>query len=252
MKTIDLNCDMGESFGLYRYGADQELIPLTSSANIACGFHGGDPSVMRQTVAAAHAHGLALGAHVGYPDLLGFGRRNLGVRPAELKDYVTYQLGALAAFAGALGARLHHVKPHGALYMTALDDEAISRAIVEAILEQDPGLMIYTIDGSATFRAAQKAGLRAVPEFFADRGYSARGKVKMFDWKIEEAGATPDAIGERICRLVLEGRVATFDGGDIPARAETVCVHSDTPEAPEIVRAIRNALKNANIEVKCA
>ena len=252
MKSIDLNCDMGESFGPYRYGADQELIPLISSANIACGFHGGDPSVMRQTVAAAQARGVALGAHLGYPDLLGFGRRNLCVRPGELKDYVTYQLGALTAFARALGVRLHHVKPHGALYMMALDDEAMSRAIVEAVEEQDPALMIYTIEGSATFFAAQQAGLRAVTEFFADRGYSARGKVKMFDWKIEEAGATPAAIGERICRLIREGRVRSFDGGDIEVRAETVCVHSDTPGAPEIVRAIRTALRDAGIEVKTA
>ena len=250
MNTIDLNSDMGESFGLYRHGADDEIISFISSANIACGFHAGDPSVMRNSVALARRHGVSVGAHVGFPDLLGFGRRSLQVRPTELKNYVTYQLGALQAVAKAEGLRVHHVKPHGAMYMMALEDEEMSLAILEAVIEQDETLIIYTIEDSATFRVARKLGLRAVPEFFADRGYRSDGSVKMFDWNIAEAGETPEAIGARIARLILTGKVATIDGGEIAIRPQTVCVHSDTPRSPEIVRAIRTDLKNAGIEVK--
>ncbi len=251
MNTIDLNCDMGESFGLYRYGADAELIPLISSANIACGFHAGDPTIMRRTVAEAHRHGVAVGAHVGYPDLLGFGRRNMCVRPAEVKDYITYQLGAIDAFAKAQGTELHHVKPHGALYMMALEDEAMSRAIVEAVLEHNPALSIYTIAGSATFEAARRLGIRPVSEFFADRGYFACGQVKMFDWCIEEAGGTPAGIGERVMTLVATGKVASMDGHLFDLHAETICVHSDTPGAPAIVKAIRERLSAAQVDIRC-
>src|SRR5258708_6711388 len=175
ISSIDLNCDMGESFGLYRYGADEEVLPHISSANVACGFHAGDPTVMRRTVALARRHGVAVGAHVGFPDLLGFGRRPLAVKPAQLKDYMTYQIGALQAFVRAEGVRLHHVKPHGALYMMALEDEALSRAIVEAALEAEEGLPIYTVKGSATDAVARRCGRRSVAEFFADRGYYAHG-----------------------------------------------------------------------------
>jgi 5-oxoprolinase (ATP-hydrolysing) subunit A len=248
--SVDLNCDMGESFGPYRHGADGEVISFISSANIACGFHGGDPSVMRNSVALARNYGVAVGAHVGFPDLLGFGRRNLQVRPAELKDYVTYQVGALQAIAKAQGLRVLHVKPHGAMYMMALEDEQMSRAILEAVIEQDETLSIYTIEDSATFLMAGKLGLRTVSEFFADRGYRSDGTVKMFDWNLDEAGGTPEAIGARVARLILTGKVAAMDGTEITMRPQTVCVHSDTPRAPEIVRAIRDDLKNAGIDVK--
>jgi UPF0271 protein len=249
-RTIDLNCDMGESFGLYRYGADEEVIAHISSANVACGFHAGDPTVMRRTVALARRHGVAVGAHFGFPDLLGFGRRPLGVRPAQLKDYVAYQIGALQAFLRAEGLRLHHVKPHGALYMMALEDEALSRAIVEAALEAEEGLQIYTIRGSATDQVARQCGLRSVAEFFADRGYYADGRVKMFDWTLEEAGRTPDNIGQRVARLLQQGTVAALDGGEARLVTETVCVHSDTPGAPAIVQAIRQALRQIDVTVQ--
>jgi UPF0271 protein len=247
--TIDLNADLGESFGWYRYGADEEVIAHISSANIACGFHAGDPTVMRRSVALAREHGVAVGAHFGFPDLLGFGRRRLDVKPAHLKDYVTYQIGALLAFLRDAGMPLHHVKPHGALYMQALEDDALSRAIVEASLAAGEGLMIYTIAGSATAEAARRCGMRCVPEHFADRGYFADGRVKMFDPTLAEAGGTPEEIGRRVVGLLQQGTVPTLDGGSARVSAETTCVHSDTPGAGQIVAAIRQALAAASIAV---
>lgn len=248
-RRVDLNADMGESFGLYRYGADEGIIGFLSSANIACGFHGGDPTVMRRSVALARQHGVAVGAHVGFPDLLGFGRRTLGAKPAHVKDYVTYQIGALQAFLRAEGVPLHHVKPHGALYMMALDDEPLARAIVEASLAAAENLQMYTIAGSALADAAGRLGMQVVSEFFADRGYYADGTVKMFDWTLDEAGGSAERIGQRVLRLLQQGTVAAIDGGEAQIEAETVCVHSDTPGSPEIVAAIRQALRAANIEV---
>jgi UPF0271 protein len=248
--AIDLNADMGESFGLYRYGADEAVICHISSANVACGFHGGDPSVMRQTVALAKQHGVAIGAHFGFPDLLGFGRRRLDVKPAVLRDYVTYQIGALQAFLRAEGVPLHHVKPHGALYMQALEDDELSLAIVEASLAADEKLMIYTIAGSATAEAARRLGMRWVAEFFADRGYYADSRVKMFDWSLAEVGGSPEAIARRVVELLQHGTVPALDGGSAQIAPETICVHSDTPGAGEIVRVVREALAGAQITVR--
>jgi 5-oxoprolinase (ATP-hydrolysing) subunit A len=250
MNVVDLNSDMGESFGLYNYGADEEIIRFISSSNIACGFHAGDPSIIRKSVRLACKHGVAIGAHFGFPDLLGFGRRNLQVEPTELKDYLTYQLGALQAFVTAEGVQLHHVKPHGALYMMALECEEMSQSIVEAVLQHNSNLALYTMEGSATFYIAKKLGLKTVSEVFADRGYRSDGTVKMFHWNIAEAGGTPQAIGDRIARLFTTGKIASIDGREIEVRAETVCIHSDTPGAPEIARAIRSALERAGINVK--
>ncbi len=182
---IDINCDMGESFGPYTHGHDPDMMPLISSANVACGFHAGDPHVMRTTVAGAKAHKVKVGAHVGFPDRMGFGRRNMQVTPQELKDYTTYQMGSLAAFVKANGLELHHVKPHGSLYMMALEDQAMAKALVEAVAKFDDTLMIYTIRDSATWQAVQAKGLRAVAEFFADRPYHKNGQVKMFNWTLE-------------------------------------------------------------------
>jgi UPF0271 protein len=246
---VDLNADLGESFGLYRYGADEELLPLLSSANVACGFHGGDPSVMRRSVALARQHGVAVGAHVGFPDLLGFGRRRLHATAAQVKDYATYQIGALEAFLHAEGLPLHHVKPHGALYMMALEDEGLARALADATAAAGRELQLYTIEGSAMADAAARVGLQVVAEFFADRGYHADGSVKMFDWTLEEAGGTPENIGRRVVGVLHQGTVAAIGGGQARVRAQTVCVHSDTPGAPAIARAIRQALAAAGIEV---
>ena len=166
---IDINCDMGESFGLYTYGHDTNMLPLISSANVACGFHAGDPTVMRNTVAGAKANKVKVGAHVGFPDRMGFGRRNMQIPPLELKDHTTYQMGALAAFVGTHGMELQHVKPHGSLYMMALEDDEMARAVVDAVAEFDDTLLIYTIKDSATWQAAQNKGLTLVAAFFAVR-----------------------------------------------------------------------------------
>jgi UPF0271 protein len=247
--SVDLNADLGESFGVYRYGADEELLPLVSSANVACGFHGGDPSVMRRTIALARAHGVAVGAHVGFPDLLGFGRRRLQATASQVQDYVTYQIGALQAFLHAAGVPLHHIKPHGALYMMALEDEGIARAIAEATRAAGEALQLYTIKDSAMEAAATRIGLQVVAEFFADRGYHADGTVKMFDWSLQEAGGTPRAIGERVVRVVQRGTVAAISGGEASVLTQTVCIHSDTPGSPAIARAICKALNAAGLAV---
>ena len=246
---IDINCDMGESFGLYTYGHDADMLPLISSANVACGFHAGDPTVMRDTVAGAMVNKVMVGAHVGFPDRMGFGRRNMQIAPRELKDHTTYQLGALAAFVGAQGLELQHVKPHGSLYMMALEDHSMAKALVEAVVEFDDTLMIYTIRDSATWQAAQAKGLRPVAEFFADRPYHKNGQVKMFNWTIQEAGGDPKALGERVARLITQGEISSFEGGTVAMTAETVCVHSDTPGAPEILKAVRDALNENHITI---
>ena len=248
-RQIDLNCDMGESFGLYSYGHDAAMMPGISSANIACGFHAGDPAVMRQTVAAAGDHGVRLGAHVGYPDRRGFGRRAMQISPADLAADTLYQLGALSAFAIAAGSRLHHLKPHGALYMAALTDPALARAIVESIAAFDPSLLLYTIRDSATWQAAQAAGIRPVAEFFADRPYHADGQVKMFDYSLDEAGGSPAALAARVVQLVTTGTIPTLAGTTIPMAADTVCIHADTPGAPAILAATRAALAAADIAI---
>lgn len=243
MKSVDLNADMGESFGLYRYGEDPEIVKSITTANLACGFHAGDPTVMRDSIRLAKSHGLAIGAHPGFRDLAGFGRRYLTMKPTDLKNDVAYQLGALGALAKAEGVTLHHVKPHGALYMMALEDEALAQAIVEAVLEFDDSLMIYTIHDSATARAAAESGLRVVPEFFADRPYFASGEVKMFDWSLGEVGDIPS----RIARLLTDGVVASIDGADVRPVFETICVHSDTPGSAMIAAAIRAEMKRLGV-----
>ena len=246
---IDINCDMGESFGLYTYGHDADMLPLISSANVACGFHAGDPTVMRDTVVGAMVNKVKVGAHVGFPDRMGFGRRNMQIAPRELKDHTTYQMGALAAFVRTQGLELQHVKPHGSLYMMALEDQAMALALVEAVAEFDDTLMIYTIRDSATWQAAQAKGLRPVAEFFADRPYHKDGQVKMFNWTIKEAGEDPNALGERVARLITQREIPSFEGGTIAMTAETVCVHSDTPGAPEILKAVRDALDENHITI---
>ena len=248
-REIDINCDMGESFGLYSYGHDEEMLPFISSANVACGFHAGDPIVMRTTVDGARTHKVKVGAHVGFADRMGFGRRNMQLSSKELEDSTIYQMGALKAFLQVQELQLHHVKPHGALYMMALEDEAMATALTEAVAKFDDTLMIYTIRDSATWQAAQKKGIRAVAEFFADRPYHKNGQVKMFDWTMEEAGGTPEALGERVANLITQGEIPSFEGGTLKFTAETVCIHSDTPGAPKILNAVRDALAINNITV---
>jgi 5-oxoprolinase (ATP-hydrolysing) subunit A len=238
MRAFDFNADLGESFGPWERGADDVLMTVISSANVACGFHAGDPGAMRRAVQSAQRHGVAVGAHPGLPDLLGFGRRAMALTPGDAADYVRYQVGALAAFAEAAGTALHHVKPHGALYMMALDDARLARAIVEVVGE----LPIYTLAGSEMWRAAEAAGVPAVAEFFADRPIHSDGTVVMFDWQ-ELFTPTPEAVAERVRSLVTTGAVASLEGDPVAVTATTICVHSDTPGAGALGPAVRGAIE---------
>ncbi len=231
---MDFNADLGESFGLWERGADEALMRVISSANVACGFHAGDPGAMRRAVAQARANDVHIGAHPGLPDLLGFGRRVMDVSADDVRDYVLYQVAALDGFAQGL----HHVKPHGALYMMALDDPAIARAIAEAVASYQEGLPVYTLAGSELWDAAAAAGLPAVAEFFADRPLRADGSVVMFGWQ-ELFTPTPEAVGLRVRSLLETGTVPALGGMPVAVQAETVCVHSDTPRADELGLAVR-------------
>jgi UPF0271 protein len=238
MTPMDYNSDLGESFGWWERGADDVMMTCISSANVACGFHAGDPTVMRGTVARALEQGVAIGAHPGYPDLRGFGRRALDVSPADTRNDVLYQLSALNGFVRAAGARLQHVKPHGALYMAALEDGRMAAAIAEAVAEFDDSLPVFTVAGSEMFDAATKTGLQVVTEFFADRPLRADGSVVMFGWA-DVFSATPETVSERVRDLLTTGHVKALDGTPVPVRASTVCVHSDTPGAELLGPAVR-------------
>lgn len=248
-RMIDLNADVGESFGAYRIGMDEEVIKYISSANIACGMHAGDPLVMERTVALAVKHGVAVGAHPGYPDLQGFGRRVLTLSPAEVKAYVMYQVGALMSFAKAAGVKVVHVKPHGALYNVAAKDAAIAAAIVEAIQAVDEELILLALAGSEMVKAARAAGLRVAQEVFADRAYNAdgtlvaRGKpgAVIHDHKV----AIPRAV-----RMITEGRVTAITGEEISIEADSICVHGDNPQAIEFVSRLREALEAAGVSIR--
>lgn len=246
---VDFNSDLGESFGSWSKGADSVMMTCISSANVACGFHAGDPTVMRESVASALRHGVAIGAHPGYPDLLGFGRRALDVSTADARNYVLYQVSALNGFVTAAGARIAHVKPHGALYMAALDDAGIARAVAEAVAEFDSGLPVFTLAGSEMAAAADRAGLPVVTEFFADRPLRADGTVVMFGWA-ELFSATAATVAGRVRELVTTGAVASLDGAAVPVRADSVCVHSDTPGAELIGPAVRAVLDELSVPVK--
>jgi UPF0271 protein len=248
MPKVDLNCDLGESFGAYALGSDEAVLPFISSANVACGFHAADPTVMRRTVAAAAAAGVAVGAHPGFPDLMGFGRRELAVSPAEAKDYVLYQIGALAAFCAASGIRLSHVKPHGALYNMAGKDRALAAAICEAVREFDPGLILLGLSGSELLRAAEELGLHCRREVFADRAYESDGSLV----SRKKSGALIDdeeVAVRRALRMVTEGKVTAIDGVDIAVRADSVCVHGDGDRAAAFVRKIRGAFEAEGVAV---
>lgn len=233
VRRVDINADLGESFGAYRYGSDAELMPFITSANVACGFHAGDPASMREAVQSAVEHGVAIGAHVGLPDRLGFGRRDINISAADAYDYSLYQLAALDGFVRAAGTRMHHVKPHGALYMMAAKRIDLARAISSAVRDFDSSLAMYVLPGSHAERAAHDAGLAVRREFFADRPYEGTDVV-MFGWTYEQLGGAEGA-ASRVARMLVE---PAFDS------IETVCVHSDTVDAPEIARAVSAALRN--------
>jgi 5-oxoprolinase (ATP-hydrolysing) subunit A len=245
---IDFNCDMGESFGPYSFGADEELMRYISSANVAGGFHAGDPHVMRKTVALAKEHGVAVGVHNGYRDLMGFGRVEMSVTPEEVHDELIYQLGALREFARYYDMEVQHVKPHASLYMSAARDEEVSRAIIEAIQKVDPDLGIYCMHSSVTYEVAKKMDQPVVTEFFADRDYNDEGQI-VFTRKVTEE-LNPEEVGDRVVRGLTEGKVTTVNGSDINIPSDSVCVHSDTPGAVKLAQAIVRKLEENDIEVR--
>lgn len=245
---IDINCDMGESFGRYRLGDDERLLELASSANVACGFHAGDPSVMRATVRGARAHGVGVGAHPGYPDLAGFGRREMRIDCAELRDLLIYQIGALEAIARSEGVRLQHVKAHGALYNMAAGDAALADAIAEAAAACDSQLILFGLAGSQLESAAKRARLRFAREGFADRTYQRDGTLTP---RSRPAAFVhePEAAAERAVRMVREGTVETVDGTTISVACETICLHGDNPQALDFLQCLRRRFEREGIGV---
>lgn len=245
-RRVDLNCDMGEAFGVYRLGFDERIMPHISSANIACGFHAGDPVCMRRTVRLAEEAGVAIGAHPGLPDLLGFGRREMMVSPDELRDYVTYQIGALQAFTRA--KKLQHVKVHGALYNMGARNEGLARAVAEAVREVDPELILVGMAGSAWIKVGRELGLRVACEGFADRSLNPDGTLV----PRSQPGAIIDDVEEviaRVLRIVTEGKVLAINGEEIDMAADTICLHSDTPGAGNLAQALRQRLEAAGVLV---
>ncbi len=247
MKTIDLNCDMGESYGAWKMGADAAIMPLISSANIACGFHAGDPATIRATVGLAVAHGVAIGAHPSLPDLAGFGRRAMKISPQEMYDLVIYQAGAVEAFARAAGSRLHHVKCHGALYNMAANDEGLSEAMVRAAKDLG-GVMLYVLSKSKNYEKAKSMGVPVAGEVFADRGYSDDGSLAPRDrpgGMIEDAG---EAVRQALA-MVEQGYVTSLSGRRVPVAAETLCLHGDQAGAVAFAREIRQAFLEREIAI---
>ncbi len=247
--AVDLNCDLGEGLSLYRLGDDAALLDIVTSANIACGFHAGDPAIMARTVRLAAERGVAIGAHPGLPDLQGFGRREMAITADEAYQIVLYQIGALSGFARAIGAKLHHVKPHGALYNMAAADPGLSRAIARAVRDFDPTLHLVGLAGSELVRKAESAGLRAVNEVFADRAYLANGALAPRG----SPGAVihdVDAVVARALRMVRDGTVESIDGVTVPIIAHTICVHGDTPGSVTLAQALRDALTAEGVELR--
>lgn len=245
---IDLNCDLGESFGAYRIGSDREILPLISSANAACGFHASDPLVMQKTAELARQAGIQVGAHPGYPDLQGFGRRNMSLSAAEVYADVLYQIGALDAFLKVNGMKLQHVKPHGALYNTAATDRTVAEAICRAVRDYDPSLIVLALSGGQLYHAAKELGLRAAAEVFADRAYEEDGTLV----SRRKPGAVltdEDFAIARTVRMIREGVVTAVTGRDIPITVDSVCIHGDNEKALLFARRMREAFVGEGIEI---
>ncbi len=243
---IDFNCDMGESFGMYKMGLDEEVIKHITSANIACGFHAGDPNWMRTTVKLAEEHGVAIGAHPSFPDLNGFGRRAMNASALEVKNDVIYQMGALQAFTGA--KRLQHVKPHGAMYNMAVDDQDLATAICEAVLEVDSDIVLLALAGSQWISVAEDLGLRVGREIFADRALNTDGTLVS---RTKEGSVIHDIqeVVDRSLRMVTEGKAVAISGEVIEVEADSLCLHGDTPGAVDMAQALKQALVAEDVEV---
>ena len=243
-RSIDLNCDMGEG-----YDSDAAIIPYVTSINIACGYHAGDPATMRKTVRLAVDHGVAIGAHPSLPDRANFGRKVIQVTPQEVHDLVLYQVGALAAFARAAGTAVTHLKPHGALYNMAAKDAAIAQAIAQATRDFNPACVLVGLAGSQLIKAGENAGLRTASEAFADRTYQADGSLTPRD-SVDALIHDPAVAAERVLKMVLHGTVTSQQGTEIPLRADTICIHGDSPGAADMAKTIHERLKREGIDVK--
>jgi 5-oxoprolinase (ATP-hydrolysing) subunit A len=246
---VDINSDVGESFGAYTIGHDAGLMASITSANVAAGFHAGDPSVLRATIRLAKQHGVAVGAHPGFPDLVGFGRRELNVTPIEAEDFVLYQLAAVAGVAAAEGVKLQHVKPHGALFNMAVRNAELAGAIANAVAAFDSSLILFGLPGSEILNAGRAAGLRVAAEVFADRAYEPDGSLA----SRRKPGSVihdPAAVVARAVRMVKDHAVIAIDGSVLSLHAETICVHGDTPGSNDLARQIRAGLQAAGVTVK--
>ena len=249
---IDLNCDMGESFSKYKIGLDEDVIKHITSANIACGWHAGDPMVMDHTIKLAKENKVGVGAHPGYPDLLGFGRRNMDCTAEEIRNYVVYQVGALKGFCAANGVKMAHVKPHGNLYLTAVENQVVARAVAEAIVSVDPGLMYVALAGAKgqlMTDIGREVGLKVVYEAFPDRAYTPEGTLV----SRRQEGAViqdPQVVAQRALKMAKEQKVVAVDGTEIELNAQTLCVHGDTPVAVDLVRSIRELLESEGLTVE--
>ncbi|CDH18437.1 putative lactam utilization protein [Xenorhabdus bovienii str. kraussei Quebec] len=249
IKAIDLNSDLGESFGQWKMGNDAEMLGIVSSANVACGFHAGDPVGILQTLKSAKENQVVIGAHVSYPDLVGFGRRNMDIASHELTADVIYQIGALQGLALAAGTSVRYVKPHGALYNTIANDERQALAVIEGILVIDPNLALVGLAGSNILRLAQEKGLKTIAEAFADRAYTAAGELV----SRREAGAVlhdANLVAQRMLQLVTKGGVDSIDGKFTPIKADSICVHGDSPGALDMAKQVKKVLQQAGITIQ--
>lgn len=250
MYKVDLNSDIGESFGIYKIGDDESVIKYVTSVNIACGFHGGDPQVMNNTVKLAMENNVAIGAHPGFPDLMGFGRRNMAITADEAKTMVIYQVGALYGFVKSHGALMQHVKPHGALYNMAASDYKLARAIAEAVYSVDENLILMGLSGSEIIRAGKDVGLLTASEVFADRAYTSLGTLvpRNVDGAVIY---DKNEVSQRVLDMVLHGKITAIDGTIVKINADSICVHGDTKEAKVLVSQIKQTLTDADVELVC-
>lgn len=248
MKVVDINCDLGESYGQAVVGQDDVLMPMLSSANIACGFHGGDPATIHRTVRLAQSHGVSIGAHPSYPDLAGFGRRHMDLTPQEVYDCMLYQMGALSGFVRAAGESLHHVKPHGALYNAACRHVELAEAIVNAIFYFDKDLILYGPPGSAMEAAAHQTGIRFFREVFADRTYQADGSLTPRSQSGSMINDSSEAI-RQVDDILLRGYAVSVDGRQVPMRGDTICIHGDGPHAVELLSSLHRHLNDIGFEI---
>ncbi|MGE7778942.1 5-oxoprolinase subunit PxpA [Peribacillus sp. NPDC097264] len=248
MHTVDLNCDLGESFGAYRMGNDEEILNYVTSVNVACGFHAGDPTVMRKTVQLALEKGVKIGAHPGLQDLMGFGRRNIHISPQEAYDMVVYQIGALNGFLQSEGGRMQHVKPHGALYNMAAQNKDLSLAIAEAVYKINPQLILFGLSGSELIRAGQSIGLQTASEVFADRTYQKDGSLTSRREKNALIESDDEAVAQ-VITMVKEGKVLSQQGTQVEIKADTICIHGDGTHALSFASHVKKSLELSEITV---